>query len=199
MFSILKKLILCVYRLLYNQYLNLVYRFLGIEAINGIVLRARRPKHILIKFGAQIGEGTKVYPHIHMHAAIKDYSKLIVGKNCRLMRDCFLDLTECIEIEDTAIVGIGVHVITHLNFGDSALKSVYPTTSSSVKIGKGAILAIGSIVLQGVVIGEHSVIGAGALVRRDIPPYSVVVGKVGRVVKKLNIDSIDDGDIVASP
>lgn len=38
-------------------------------------------------------------------------------------------------------------------------------------------------VLDGVTIGKGSVIGAGAVVARDIPPYSVAVGIPARVVK----------------
>lgn len=39
------------------------------------------------------------------------------------------------------------------------------------------------IILPGVTIGKGSVIGAGAVVSRDIPPYSVAIGVPARVVK----------------
>jgi acetyltransferase-like isoleucine patch superfamily enzyme len=38
-------------------------------------------------------------------------------------------------------------------------------------------------VLDGITIGEGSVIGAGAVVTKDIPPYSVAVGVPARVIK----------------
>jgi galactoside O-acetyltransferase len=37
--------------------------------------------------------------------------------------------------------------------------------------------------LDGVTIGEGSVIGAGAVVTKDIPPYSVAVGIPATVIK----------------
>ncbi len=39
-------------------------------------------------------------------------------------------------------------------------------------------------ILAGVTIGTGSVVGAGAVVTKDIPPYSVAVGVPARVIKK---------------
>lgn len=41
------------------------------------------------------------------------------------------------------------------------------------------------IILPGVTIGRGSTIGAGAVVTKDIPPYSVALGAPAKVVKKL--------------
>jgi maltose O-acetyltransferase len=40
-----------------------------------------------------------------------------------------------------------------------------------------------AIILPGVRIGTGSIIGAGAVVAKDVPPYSLVVGNPGRVVR----------------
>jgi len=40
------------------------------------------------------------------------------------------------------------------------------------------------MVLDGVTIGKGAVIGAGAVVTKDIPPYSVAVGVPARVVRQ---------------
>lgn len=47
-----------------------------------------------------------------------------------------------------------------------------------------------AVVLMGAHVGHHSVIGAGAIVPQfaEIPPYSLVVGVPGRVVKDMNQD-----------
>lgn len=42
-----------------------------------------------------------------------------------------------------------------------------------------------AVILPGVTIGRGSTIGAGAIVSRDVPPYSIAVGIPARVVKKL--------------
>jgi acetyltransferase-like isoleucine patch superfamily enzyme len=42
-------------------------------------------------------------------------------------------------------------------------------------------LGFGSIVLSGVTIGRGSIIGAGAIVTKDVLPYSIVLGKAGQI------------------
>ena len=39
--------------------------------------------------------------------------------------------------------------------------------------------------MKGVTIGEGSVVGAGAVVTKDVPPYTVVVEVPAKVIKKL--------------
>lgn len=50
-----------------------------------------------------------------------------------------------------------------------------PTLEDDVTIGAGAIL------LPGVRIGRGSMVGAGAVVTKDVPPWSLVVGNPGRI------------------
>lgn len=41
-----------------------------------------------------------------------------------------------------------------------------------------------AIILPGVTIGKGSIVGAGAVVSKDIPPFSVVVGNPAKVVRR---------------
>lgn len=51
-------------------------------------------------------------------------------------------------------------------------------------------------VIDGVTIGKGSVIGAGAVVTKDIPPYSIAVGTPARVIKtRLPQESINPTDL----
>lgn len=61
---------------------------------------------------------------------------------------------------------------------------------ASVIIEEGVILGARSIILQGLTIGEGSVVGAGAIVSRDVPPYTLVVGNPARVVKSYKSDKV---------
>lgn len=42
----------------------------------------------------------------------------------------------------------------------------------------------GVVILGGVTIGHHSIIGANAVITKDIPPYSVVIGNPAKVIKQ---------------
>lgn len=51
-------------------------------------------------------------------------------------------------------------------------------------IGNDVWIGNGAIIINAVSIGDGSIIGAGTVVTKDVPPYSVVVGVPGKVIKK---------------
>lgn len=55
-------------------------------------------------------------------------------------------------------------------------------TKKGIEIGDDCWLGYGVKVLDGVTIGKGSVIGAGAVVTKDLPPYSIAVGIPARAV-----------------
>jgi len=55
-------------------------------------------------------------------------------------------------------------------------------TKKGIEIGDDCWLGYGVKILDGVTIGKGSVIGAGAVVTKDIPPYSIVVGVPAKVI-----------------
>jgi len=61
------------------------------------------------------------------------------------------------------------------------------------KISDNVLIGMGAIVLSGAEIGEGCIIGAGAVVkeREKIPPFSLVVGVPGKVVKTLPEEIIE--------
>ena len=61
---------------------------------------------------------------------------------------------------------------------------------SPVRIGPDCWLGVKSSVLRGVSVGAGTVVAAHAVVNKDVPPMSVVVGIPGRVVKN-RVDMYD--------
>jgi carbonic anhydrase/acetyltransferase-like protein (isoleucine patch superfamily) len=56
----------------------------------------------------------------------------------------------------------------------------------SAHIEQGCLIGIGAIVLDGVRVGAGSIVGAGAVVTKDVPPRSLVVGVPGKVLRQLS-------------
>lgn len=81
---------------------------------------------------------------------------------------------------------IGEKVVIHKGVTIGALRFEGPGrrgVPAIQRIGKGTILCDGCKVLGDVTIGENCVIGAGAIVTKDIPDNSVVVG-FNRILEK---------------
>ena len=62
-------------------------------------------------------------------------------------------------------------------------------TGRGIVIEDGAWIGAGATVLDGVRVGRGAVVGANAVVSRDVPQHTVVVGIPARVVKHLRADA----------
>ena len=82
---------------------------------------------------------------------------------------------------------IGAHVViipyNHLFEDPSVQIFKQGSSQQGVFIEDDVWIGAHVTVTDGVRIGKGSVIGAGAVVTRDIPPYSVAVGVPARVIK----------------
>ena len=94
-------------------------------------------------------------------------------------------------IEDHVLIGSGVHVLSGKHQHGYARRDIpmalQPGMKSSVRIGHGAWIGNGSIVMADV--GEESIIGAGSVVVSAIPPWSIAAGSPARVVGDRRTDS----------
>ncbi len=61
-------------------------------------------------------------------------------------------------------------------------------------IGNGVFLGAGAKILGAVVVGDGARVGANAVVVKDVPPHSTVVGIPARVVRQRPIPSSDPAD-----
>src|SRR5262245_35103361 len=85
-------------------------------------------------------------------------------------------------------ISSGAHIVTHSTVWRCVTERRYPVNDrASVEIGDYCFIGENATILRGSKIGHHSVIGAGAVVTEfsDIPPYSLVVGVPGKVVRTI--------------
>jgi len=91
-----------------------------------------------------------------------------------------------IEIEDEASIGPGVSIMAHStgSLFHQRLK-IYHEQPKKVTIKRGAWIATHAVILPGVTVGEGAIVAAGAVVSRDVPPYTMVAGNPARPVQEL--------------
>ena len=58
----------------------------------------------------------------------------------------------------------------------------------SAYIEQGCLIGIGAVVLDGVRVGYGSIVGAGAVVSKDVPPLSLVVGVPAKRLRDISED-----------
>ena len=92
----------------------------------------------------------------------------------------FIDHGMGIVIGETAMIGDDVTLYHGVTLGGTSLekKKRHPTIGNRVTIGAGAKI------LGDILIGDDSRIGANAVVVRDVPANSVVIGIPGQIVRR---------------
>ena len=104
-------------------------------------------------------------------------------------------------IEDDVGIGSGVHIYVNNHRYDKVgipikYQGYYP--SKPVKVCRGAWLGACAVLLPGVTIGQNSVVGAGAIVTKDVPPYTIVAGNPAKKTKDLKtVDTRQTKNVVS--
>jgi acetyltransferase-like isoleucine patch superfamily enzyme len=57
-----------------------------------------------------------------------------------------------------------------------------------VKIGDDAWIGAGAMVMRGVTVGNGGIVAAGAVVTRDVPPFTIMAGNPAVVIRELQVD-----------
>lgn len=99
----------------------------------------------------------------------------------------FIDHGEGVVIGETAVIEEDVVIYQGVTLGGTGKErgKRHPT------IKKGAIISAGAKVLGGFTVGEYAKVGAGAVVLKEVPAYSTVVGVPARVVR-VNGEKVQD-------
>lgn len=126
---------------------------------------------------SKIGSGTL----INRHCYIMDPQRLVVGNNSHVNRLCTLDARGGLYIGNSVSISHGVMIMTGSHDINSPGFDVF---YHSITIKDYVWIGCGAIILQGVTIGEGAVIAAGAVVSKDVEPYTVVSGIPAKPIKK---------------
>ena len=112
----------------------------------------------------------------------------------RIGRDVFVGFGIEFDTNHSELIEIGNHVtISHrcivashmATSSDTPLRRLYPDSAAPVRIGNGAWICTGAILLPGVTIGENALVAAGAVVTRDVEAGTLVAGVPAVPVKSL--------------
>ncbi len=130
-------------------------------------------------YGCEIGDETKIGPFIEVQKNAR------IGRRCKIQSHTFI--CEGVTIEDEVMVGHGVMFIN-----DPAPKAVNDDGSLQTEadwkciptlIKRRASIGSNATILCGVIVGEGALVGAGAVVTKDVPPFTVVVGNPATLLR----------------
>lgn len=138
-----------------------------------------------IVFGENVSIGKNTT--IECTGSLKSIGKgLVVGDRVGLGTHGFLGCAGGIEIGDDTIFGnyVSLHSENH-NYQDANTPiRLQGVTHKGIKIGCDCWIGAKATILDGAVIGDGCIVAAGAVVRGEIPAYSIIGGVPAKVLKQ---------------
>lgn len=163
----------CWLRLRHRHVVTTGFVFLG----KRVEIHARRGYgRIILGRWVHIGDENRLRCH---EGTLHVGDKAVFGRDNTV--NCYLD----IEIGAATIVADWVYICDFDHVTEDIHRPIKDQglTKSPVRIGPDVWIGTKATVLRGSHIGEGSVIAAHAVVRGDIPPFSIVAGVPGRVIR----------------
>jgi GT2 family glycosyltransferase/acetyltransferase-like isoleucine patch superfamily enzyme len=121
---------------------------------------------------------------IHMGVFVTgDHIK--IGDNVVINRRVYLDGRIGVDIKNNVSISPEVYIVSMEHDPNSP---VFATRGGRVIIDDHAWIGARAIILPGVHVGEGAVVAAGAIVTKDVQPYTIVAGVPAREIGKRNKD-----------
>ncbi|HRG54155.1 MAG TPA: acyltransferase [Bacteroidia bacterium] len=137
----------------------------------------------LVDEGCKIGKGTKIWHFSHI------MPNCTLGENCNIGQNVVVSpevvLGRNVKVQNNVSIYTGVTCDDDVFLGPSMVFTNVINPRSAVNrkseyakthVGKGASIGANATIVCGHDIGEYAFIGAGAVVTKNVPPYSLWVG-----------------------
>ncbi|KJH73163.1 acyltransferase [Aliterella atlantica] len=145
-------------------------------------------------YGCTIGDDTKIGTFVEIQ------KNATIGARCKVSSHTFI--CEGVIIEDEVFVGHGVMFTNDLypratnENGSLQTEANWSVIKTLVK--HRASIGSNATILAGITIGENAIVGAGAVVTRDVPDNTTVVGVPARIIGKSDRPSIENRSLLSS-
>jgi len=147
----------------------------------------------IVDDGADIGKGTKIWHYSHICKGAK------IGKNCNIGQNVYIAggavIGDNCKVQNNVSIYAGVEAEDFVFFGPSCVltndinpRGMYSKNGEYIKtiLKKGVTLGANCTIVCGNTIGEHSLIGSGAVICKNVEPYSIMVGNPGKKIGEID-------------
>lgn len=173
---------------------------MGIVSSLGSLFSIKKLTHKNIAFNAIWDNKSRFTDYTHLkrgsrlvNSIVGKYSR--IGINCKIVNTTVGNFTA---IGEDTVAGLGQHPTNYLTYHSIFYKKgnwgwhddwvKYPEgfqENKPITIGNNVWIGTRVVILDGVNIGDNSIIATGAIVTKDVPPYSIVGGVPAKVIKTL--------------
>jgi acetyltransferase-like isoleucine patch superfamily enzyme len=175
---------------LYSLWLSTTYPFVSVGRKLSVHYPCiiRRPFASQIKIGNDVIIGKDTFLYVERDQ-VKEV-KIMIDDNCTISARSHISAKNLIHIERDVMMGASVLIMDHQHAhsrSDLPIRAQGVTQGGRIRIEQGCWIGQGAVIVcnEGeMVIGRNSVVAANSVVGRSLPPYSVIVGNPGIIVRR---------------
>ncbi len=131
-------------------------------------------------YGCEVGANSRIGPFVEVQRGV------VIGPSCKISSHSFV--CTGVRIGAGVFIGHGVMFVNDLRpkAADDAGRLLGGDDWEMVEtvVDDGASIGSGSTILGGIRIGRNALVGAGAVVTRDVPDDTTVVGNPARPIER---------------
>ena len=145
--------------------------------------------------GVSVGSGSKIWHFSHVQTGAVIGKNCILGQNVNIANNVKIgnnvkiqnnvSIYEGVELEDYVFCGPSM-VFTNVKLPRSEFPQNRSTNYLKTLVKKSASIGANATIVCGVTIGEYALIGSGAVVTKDVPPFTLVVGNPAKIICKVD-------------
>ncbi|WP_107840268.1 acyltransferase [Metasolibacillus meyeri] len=165
---------------IFPEYLSIIYQ--DVKFGNGVQLIGMKD--------ISIGKGTIIADNTWINDSVRDNKcQIKIGEKCLIGKNALINGASYLEIGDFCLLAPNVYISNaDHTYENINIPIMYQTTKNlgELIIEENVWIGINVVVTGGIRIGRGSVIGANTVVKKDIPPFSIVVGNPAKIIKMYN-------------
>ncbi len=141
-----------------------------------------RIKRLILRcYGARVGRNPTIYAGVW----IRPIQGLSLGDNVSIGKDVIITTAGTVTIGHNVMIGHGTKIISanHVIPPGRGRIRFAGHKNEPVVIEDDVWIGAQAVILPGVRIGEGAVVAAGAVVTKDVPPFTVVGGVPARILR----------------
>lgn len=129
--------------------------------------------------GKKVDDTFRLFPPFYTNFG----KNISIGKDVFINSGCHFQDQGGITIGDGSLIGHNVVLATinHDLLPSQKRKNHY----APITIGSNVWIGSNAVILPGITIGEWAVVAAGAVVTKDVPPYTVVGGTPAKIIRRV--------------
>ena len=150
-------------------------------------------KFIVLHQGCYLQRGSWLsVPLFELGSRPEDRVYLSVGRNVRIGPNCTISALNSIIIEEDVVFGPNVVVVDHYhNYMDinTPISNQGITSNGKILIQAGSWIGSNAVIYtskEDLVIGSNSVVAANSVVRKSVPPFTIVSGNPAKIIKQFD-------------